>query len=132
MLCGGKEMIREARRVRKMLGGGMRQAGIIAAAGIYALSNNLNRLSEDHENARAIANALASTRWARVEPAEIATNIIYFNTPGHNADDVVRALRKQGVLSLSMGPDQIRFVTHLDVSAQDTREIVAAIQSLKP
>ena len=132
MLCGRKEMIAEARRVRKMLGGGMRQAGIIAAAGIYALSNNVKRLAEDHENARAIAHALASTTWARVEPAEISTNIIYFNTPRRNADNVVRALEKHGVLSLSMGPDQIRFVTHIDNSSTDTEEIARIVQALTP
>ncbi len=110
----------------------MRQAGIIAAAGIYALTHNVQRLSEDHESAQAIARALAGTSWAKVDPAGIATNIIYFDTPGRSAETVVDALGKKGVLCLSTGAEQIRFVTHLDVSAEDTKEIVRIVQALKP
>lgn len=132
MLCGRKELIAEARRVRKMLGGGMRQAGIIAAAGVYALTHNIERLQEDHENARAIARALAAASWARVDPADVVTNIIYFDTPGRSADDIVKALSRQGLLALATGPHQIRFVTHLDIAAEDTKEIVRIIESLQP
>ncbi len=132
MLCGDKDFIAESRRVRKLLGGGTRQAGVIAAAGIYALTNNIQRLSEDHEHARAIAQVLASTKWAGVAPADIVTNIIYFNTPGRPAEGIVQALALKGILSFATGPEQIRFVTHIDVSAQDTKEIVGIIQSLKP
>jgi threonine aldolase len=132
MLCGERALIAEGRRVRKMLGGGMRQAGIIAAAGIYALTNNVLRLAEDHENAQVLARALAGTPWARVDPADIVTNILYFTTPGRSAEAVVNALQARGVLSLSTGPDQIRFVTHLDVSAGDAREIAGIVESLKP
>ena len=131
MICGPRAFIAEARRVRKMLGGGMRQAGVIAAAGIYALRNNVERIAEDHENARVIAHALAGTSWAKVEP-DVVTNMIYFNTPGREAAKVVAALEKQGVRSGATGPEQIRFVTHLDVSRDDTKEIVRIVEALRP
>jgi threonine aldolase len=131
VLCGGRAFIAEARRVRKMLGGGMRQAGIIAAAGIYALTHNIERLAEDHENAALIARALADTTWAALDPREVATNIIYFRTPGRDAEAVVRALKEKGVLSGAAAADQIRFVTHLDVSLADAREIVRILGTLQ-
>ena len=131
VLCGTKEFIAEARRVRKLLGGGMRQAGIIAAAGVYALSNNIDRLAEDHENARTLANALACTSWAALVPEEVVTNIIYFRTPERNPDDVVHALEQKGILCGSAGPDTIRFVTHLDISRKDTTEIARILQDIK-
>jgi threonine aldolase len=131
MLCGTRDFIAEARRVRKMLGGGTRQAGIIAAAGLYALTNNIERLAEDHENARALAQALAETSWARLDPAEVTTNILYFRTPGRDAAEVVETLAGLGVISGASGPDQIRFVTHLDISRKDTAEIARIIRSAK-
>jgi threonine aldolase len=130
MLCGTTDFIREARRVRKMLGGGMRQAGIIAAAGVYALQHNVERLAEDHENARTIARTLAGVSWARMDPDSVVTNIIYFNTPGRSADDMVRVLERQGIRSGSSAPDQIRFVTHLDISREDTREIIKILEKV--
>ena len=78
MLCGSSEFILEARKVRKMLGGGMRQAGILAAAGLYALDNNIKRLADDHNNAAKISNALAAASWAEIDPTLIETNIIIF------------------------------------------------------
>ena len=102
MICGPRELIAEARRVRKMLGGGMRQAGVIAAAGIYALRNNVERIAEDHENARAIAQALAGTAWAKVAP-DVVTNMIYFTTPGRDAAKVVEALERRGIRSRATG-----------------------------
>jgi threonine aldolase len=131
MLCGTKDFIAEARRVRKMLGGGMRQAGIIAAAGVYALAHNIERLSEDHENAKAIARALAGTTWAKLDPLDVVTNIIYFRTPGRNAAAVVDALARQGILSGASAADQVRFVTHIDVSKDDTREIVRIVEKAR-
>jgi threonine aldolase len=131
MICGPRAFIAEARRVRKMLGGGMRQAGVIAAAGIYALQHNVDRIAEDHENARSIAQSLAGTSWARVEP-DVVTNMIYFSTPGREAAKVVDTLERNGIRSGATGPDQIRFVTHLDVSREDTREIVRIVERLRP
>ena len=130
VLCGTKEFIAEARRVRKLLGGGMRQAGIIAAAGIYALSNNIERLAEDHENAKTLAKALACTPWAALVPEEVVTNIIYFRTPDRNAEEVVSALEQKGILSDASGTDIIRFVTHLNVSRKDTAEIARILQEI--
>jgi threonine aldolase len=131
MICGPRGLIAEARRVRKMLGGGMRQAGIIAAAGIYALRHNIERIGEDHENARMIARALAGTKWAEVDPQSVATNMVYFRTPGKDAAKVVEALEKQGIRSGATGPDQIRFATHLDVSREDTKEIARILETLR-
>jgi len=131
MLCGRKDFIAEARRVRKMLGGGMRQAGIIAAAGVYALAHNIERLAEDHENARTIARALAVTTWAKLDPTDVVTNIIYFRTPGRDAGAVVDALARQGILSGASAADQIRFVTHIDVSKEDTEEIARILEKAK-
>ena len=132
MICGLKPLIAEARRVRKMLGGGMRQAGVIAAAGIYALRNNVDRLVEDHENARLIAQVLAQTKWAELDPKDVASNMVFFRTPGREAANVVKALEKQGIRSGTSGPDQVRFVTHLDVSREDTGEITRILASVKP
>ena len=131
MLCGSKAFIAEARRVRKMLGGGMRQAGIIAAAGIYALAHNVKRLSEDHENAQVIARALREAPWARISLDDVVTNIIYFRTPGRDAETVVKALAGHGILSWSTAADQVRFVTHLDISREDTREIAEILKKVE-
>jgi threonine aldolase len=131
VLCGRKVFIAEARRVRKMLGGGMRQVGILAAAGIYALQHNVERLAEDHENARLIARALASTSWASLDANDVPTNIIYFDTPGRAADDVVKALGAAGIRAGASGPSSIRFVTHLDISREDAKQVTSIIGRLK-
>jgi threonine aldolase len=119
VLCGSRPFITEARRVRKMLGGGMRQVGVLAAAGIYALKNNVERLSEDHENARTIARALAETGWAEIDPDSIPTNIVYVKTPKHPAEKAARSLKERGVLCGATGSNELRFVTHLDLSRSD-------------
>jgi threonine aldolase len=131
MLCGTREFIAEARRVRKMLGGGMRQAGIIAAAGLYALTHNVERLSEDHENAQVIARALCDAPWARLDLVDVVTNIIYFRTPGRSAQAVVDGLARHGILSWTTAADQVRFVTHLDISREDTREIAEIVRKAR-
>jgi len=131
LICGPRAFVAEARRVRKMLGGGMRQAGVVAAAGMYALRHNVERITDDHENARAIAEALAGTKWADVNLNDVATNMVYFRTPGRDAARVVQQLETQGIRSGATGPDQIRFVTHLDVSREDTKQIVRLLETLK-
>jgi threonine aldolase len=131
LICGTHSFVAEARRVRKMLGGGMRQAGVLAAAGIYALRHNIERIAEDHQNARAIAEALNGTNWAEVNPKDVATNMVYFKTPGRNAVKVVEALQRLGIRSDSTGPDQIRLVTHLDITAEDTQQIVRILENAK-
>ncbi len=131
LLCGSQDFIAEARRVRKMLGGGTRQAGIIAAAGVYALSHNIERLAEDHQNAQMIARVLAGTTWASLEPKDVVTNILYFKTPGRKAAEVVKSLARAGILCWDTGVDQVRFVTHLDISAEDAREIAHIVETMK-
>ncbi len=131
VLCGGRAFIAEARRVRKMLGGGMRQAGVLAAAGLYALTHNVERLAEDHENAGLITRALAETDWASLDPAAVETNIVFARIPAHPADKVAAALKERGVLCGAMGKDSIRLVTHLDVSRQDAANAAEIIRSLR-
>lgn len=128
ILCGPKKFIAEARRVRKMLGGGMRQAGVLAAAGICALENNVKRLTEDMKNAGKIAATLASVRWAEIDPDTVETNILYFNT-SLKADLIVSALEKQGVICGADGPNTIRMVTHLGINAEDTDKICRIIKN---
>ena len=132
VLCGGKEFIEQARRVRKMLGGGMRQAGILAAAGIWALENNIERLADDHRNARTIAKALAEAPWARIDLDRVETNIIIFDTVGHKADVIVGALGKRGVLCSAFGEFSIRMVTSLSVTGEDITEVCKALREIKP
>jgi len=130
MLCGSASFIAEARRLRKLLGGGMRQAGILAAAGIYAIENNIERLAEDHEHAGRIAGALAETRWAALDPREVRTNIIYFDTPRNPAADVVAALAREGVRTSATGGSSIRMVTSLDVGEGETEIVCGVIRRL--
>ncbi len=131
LLCGPPKFIQEARSLRKMLGGGMRQAGILAAAGIYALENNVERISEDHENAKRIAERLAEVSWATVDPASVETNIIYFDTPSHPAQQVAAALKKRGVLCSPFASNSIRMVTHIGISKEDTDKITSIIRDVK-
>jgi len=117
VLLGDAEVVYQARRARKRLGGGMRQAGFLAAAGLYALEHHVARLEEDHRHAAELAEAANRASWCeQVLPPE--TNIVICRTqPGTDADTVVRALEARGVLAAAMGHDLVRFVTHLDVSS---------------
>ena len=131
VLCGSSRFIEEARRVRKMLGAGMRQAGVLGAAGLYALKNNVSRLEQDHTNARKIADTLAHTGWAEIDPGKVETNIIYFNTAGVDAQQVAGALKKRNVLCGPFGSHSIRMVTHLGISKEDTDAVCSIISELK-
>ena len=117
VLLSSKTAIKTARRIRKVLGGGMRQAGFLAAAGIYALDHHVNRLAEDHQHAKALAEALAQTNYvSAVLPVE--TNIVLFDVRnGLKSDQVVKALAAKGILCNSTSDKTIRFVTHLDLSS---------------
>ncbi|MFP4364950.1 MAG: threonine aldolase family protein [Spirochaetia bacterium] len=133
VLCGPGEFISQARRTRKMLGSGMRQAGIIAAAGIYALENNVERLAEDHEHAKELARALSSTEWAEVDADSVETNIFYFSVKGIPAQEAAKSLGEAGILCHPLGQNSIRFVTSLEVSQEDIEdacEIIKAIELL--
>lgn len=128
VLSGDKDFIEKAKRLRKLLGGGMRQIGILAAAGIYALENNVARLRDDHEHRAAISEALARTGWADIEIS--ATNMIFFRSD-RDMDSIVAAFRRKGVLFLKEG-DMGRIVLSLNISDEDTREIVRIIEGMDP
>lgn len=123
LLIGKKDFIAEARRVRKVFGGGMRQAGIIAAGGIYALKNNVQRLAIDHENAKRIESMLVNKEWIK-EVLPVQTNIVVAHVAdGINELDLVTQLRQIGILCLGFGKGRIRFTTHLDVSSEMIDEL---------
>jgi threonine aldolase len=123
LLLGKKDFIKQGVRVRKVFGGAMRQAGFIAAAGIYALKNNLKRLEEDHRNAAAIAAALENC--PDVEKVHYGgTNIVIFKvSEGLTATDFLKKMKENGILALKVSATSIRMVTHLDVSAADTVKV---------
>ncbi len=118
ILAGDADFIARARKNRKLLGGGMRQAGVLAAAGIVALEKMVDRLVEDHENARRLAAGLAEMRKVRLDPDAVQTNIVYFDVEG-DARRIVEELRGRGVLMNALDPARIRVVTHHDVSRGD-------------
>lgn len=120
MLAGSKQFIDEARRNRKLLGGGMRQAGILAAAGLYALEQNIERLAEDHANARALAEGLGALPGIRVDAGAVETNMVYFDLTDErwDASAFSGALLRAGLLANGTGDRTMRMVTHLDVTAE--------------
>jgi len=122
LVVGSREAIEESWVRRKRLGGGMRQVGILAAAGLHALDHHVDRLAEDHENARLIGTACG------VDPATIPTNIVVVDVP--SAPDVVEAARAEGVLIGAVGPRRVRLLTHLDVSPADAERAAAILGRL--
>ena len=117
-LAGSREFINRAWRLKQQMGGAMRQAGIIAAGGIFALRHHVNRLAEDHVNARRLAEGLPKLSGVLLDPASVETNIVIFELNGvMDAMQAVAALRARGVRMGAMGPRTIRAVTHLDVTA---------------
>lgn len=130
LVVGSGDFIREARRVRKLFGGGMRQVGILAAAGLYALENNLSRLGEDHRNAKKLAAALAEMPGIEVDPQEVESNIIMIRIqePAPNAEELCSRLERLSVRLDPMDRDMIRLVTHLDVSSEDIDRAIQAFE----
>jgi threonine aldolase len=126
VLASSRERIEKARRVRKLLGGGMRQAGVLAAAGLVALDSLVPRLSEDHANARLLGEALAGGKGVRVAPVE--TNIVVATLEGRTAPEVAAALRQEAVLATAMDARTLRLVTHRDVSREECQQAAAAIE----
>ena len=131
LIAGTADAMQSAVRARRMLGGAMRQAGILAAAGLYALDQGMTHLAEDHANARAIAERVAQTD-AEIDMATVQTNIVIFRLPGHlpDAETVVRRAKEQGVLTFAFGSRTVRATTHRDVSAAQCRragEILASV-----
>lgn len=123
VVCGDEAFIAQARRVRKSLGGGMRQAGIIAAAGMVALNEMVDRLPDDHINAKSLATGLAAISGLRVDPDAVTTNIVYFRVEkkGLNAPALVAALQVEGVRVLPTAADQMRAVLNYHVTAADVQ-----------
>ncbi len=135
MLVGTAEAIDRARGYRKRLGGGMRQAGVLAAAGLIALEEMPHRLGEDHANARFLAGELAKLPGIQIDPARVQTNIVIFDVTGTGlaTTDLTSALKTRGVLMNGINPRQMRAVTHFDVSRQQCATAIGAIsESLAP
>jgi len=131
VLIGKKDLIKKARRIRKVFGGGMRQGGFLAAAGMYALKNNIERLKQDHEHAKQIGDTLNKSSIARsVLPIE--TNIIIFETNNNTtANAIVEKLKEKEILCYAIAPDRVRFVIHLDISEQMINNTIEIIKNLK-
>jgi threonine aldolase len=123
-LCGSKELIATAHRIRKMLGGGMRQAGVLAAAASYALEHHIDRLAEDHRLARRLAERLASIDGVRVVPPD--TNIVFVDVEPARGQGLLEHLKSRGVLAT--GLYRLRFATHLDVDADGVDRAAAALR----
>jgi len=130
VLIGKKNLTKKARRIRKVFGGGMRQAGFLAAAGIYALKNNIERLKQDHENAKQIGDAISKTSMARsVFPVE--TNIIIFETVATiSAAEIVDKLKQKNILCYAIAPDRVRLVVHLDITEGMVNKTIEIIKAL--
>ncbi len=130
VLIGGKEFIHKARRIRKVFGGGMRQAGYIAAAGIFALQNNIERLNTDHLHAKEIADALLKKAFTgKMMPVE--TNIIIFEViENYVAKSLADAFRKHDILVIPISSTQIRMVLHLDITEQIVKDTIKVIEGL--
>ncbi len=136
ILTGSRAAIAEARAIRKALGGGMRQAGVLAAAGLIALEQMPARLPEDHANARLLAEAVGGCEAAEIDLLAVETNIVIFRLKDEgSAAELVEALRSQGVLASALGPHRVRLVTHFDVSRADCQraaEILAGLLERVP
>jgi threonine aldolase len=132
IVCGSGRFIAEARRNRKVLGGGMRQSGIIAAAGITALEQMVDRLAEDHENARRLAEGIARTQGLSIELNRIQTNIVYFNMTDDRftAETLARQLADRGIKILQVGPKRLRAVTHYGINAEDIDLALTALSEV--
>jgi threonine aldolase len=132
VLCGQKEFIAQARRARKVLGGGMRQAGVIAAAGIVALETMVDRLAEDHANARRLAEGLAELPGIGIDPSKVQTNIVifYLHRFDLGPDDLARRLLDRGVRLQPIGGRRLRAVTHYEVSAADIATALTELRSV--
>lgn len=129
VVCGSGRFIAEARRTRKVLGGAMRQSGIIAAAGIIALEQMVQRLAEDHSNARRLAEGIARIPGLSIDPSKVQTNIIYFDLVNDRlaADEFITRVGKKGIKLLCTGPSRFRMVTHYGISSEDIDTTLAAL-----
>lgn len=129
VLCGDHAFIERARRFRKMVGGGMRQAGVVAAAGIVALDTMVDRLADDHRLARVLAEGLSAIPGVSIDLARVQTNIVRLDLPRHDARAVAEQLRVRGVRVLATAAHTIRIVTNRHVTAADAPAVIAAFRS---
>lgn len=130
LLLGNREYIQKARRVRKVFGGGMRQAGYLAAAGIYALENNIGRLELDHQHAHQISTILLKKNWVG-EMMPVETNIIIFEVlPPYTPKSFANKLAEFSILVMPISTTQVRMVTHLDVTEEMTKNLIGIIETL--
>ena len=130
-IAGSRDFIAEAWRCKQQMGGAMRQAGIIAAGGIYALRHHVERLAEDHANARRLAEGLATLPGVKLDPASVETNLVFFDLTGSvDAATAVARLLTHGVRMGALGPRTIRAVTHLDVTAAGIETTLAAARAV--
>jgi threonine aldolase len=128
LLLGKTDFIRKAKRIRKVFGGGMRQAGYLAAAGLFALKNNITRLRQDHDHAQQIATALTAKG---IEVLPVETNIVIFNAPApYNPVSLVAKLKEQGIWGYAISPTQVRLVVHLDITPEMIDKTITVIKSL--
>ncbi|HKP69587.1 MAG TPA: GntG family PLP-dependent aldolase [Pyrinomonadaceae bacterium] len=129
MVLGSRDFITEARTWRKRLGGGMRQIGILAAAGLLALEEGPRRLHEDHENARALAEGVAQISGVTIDPTSVQTNIVIFDVSrtGKKSSEITARLKEDGVLAIGISETQIRMVTHLDLSRSQVSSAIKAL-----
>ena len=132
VVCGNLDFISEARRARKILGGGMRQAGVLAAAGIVALNEMVDRLADDHVNARKLAEGLAEMPGISIDPGQIHTNIVYFeaNRKDMTVEELVKRLDDNGARMLPVGPGRIRAVTHYHISSDDIDYVLGVFKKM--
>jgi threonine aldolase len=130
VLLGSRDFIKKARRVRKVFGGGMRQAGYLAAAGVYALKNNVKRLCQDHLHAQQIAEALAQKQFV-TEVLPVETNIIIFSLNGqYTPPSLVAKLKEENIFGYAISPTQVRLVTHLDITPEMVAKTIGVIKAL--
>jgi len=131
LVCGSREFVARARRVRKMLGGGMRQVGVLAAAGLIALESMVERLSEDHDNARRLAHGLAGLPRVRLDPSSVQTNIVIFHVDGDGGSaELTAGCLARKVKIHQIGPGAIRCVTHKDVDREDIDRALGAFREI--
>jgi len=130
ILCGDEEFITRAHKYRKILGGGMRQAGIIAAGALYAIENNVARLMEDHKNAKHFAEEISKLPYVVIDMESVQTNIVIFNTT-KDANRIREVLEGKGVVVTNDGKDKMRAVFHMDVSAEQTDQAIEIFKTLK-
>jgi threonine aldolase len=131
LLAGSKEFIEKARRIRKLLGGGMRQVGVIAAAGIISLTEMIDRLAEDHNRAKRLAEGICNLPGIELDPKDVETNIIFlkFNHPRISIQEFLNKLKEKGILALGLA-GRIRLVTHKDINDEDVEKTIKAFKEI--